>query len=154
MVVKSGMLQSMELQRVGHDWATELNWCIWHPSPVLKQQGNRNLIFVIGGNTVPIIKSVDSLFWNIWSTSLLYVFRLVSTDPFVGFSGSQYHSSIVAWAQNLERNSTVTLSPETEHHGVLEIPFSIQITLLTIFNKPPALVEESQIRQYIDHFQT
>ena len=23
---KSGMLQSMESQRVGHDWATELNW--------------------------------------------------------------------------------------------------------------------------------
>ena len=25
---KSGMLQSMGLQRVGHDWATELNWFI------------------------------------------------------------------------------------------------------------------------------
>ena len=24
---KPGMLQSMGLQRVGHDWATELNWC-------------------------------------------------------------------------------------------------------------------------------
>ena len=26
---KPGMLQSMESQRVGHDWATELNWCSW-----------------------------------------------------------------------------------------------------------------------------
>jgi len=25
---RPGMLQSMESQRVGHDWATELNWCI------------------------------------------------------------------------------------------------------------------------------
>ena len=36
-----GMLQSMGLQRVGHDWVTELNWtyhiantiCGWHVSP-------------------------------------------------------------------------------------------------------------------------
>ena len=27
MAGKPGMLQSMGLQRVGHDWATELNWC-------------------------------------------------------------------------------------------------------------------------------
>ena len=28
---RSGVLQSMGLQRVGHDWVTELNWtCIWH----------------------------------------------------------------------------------------------------------------------------
>ena len=26
---KHGMLQSMGLQRVGHDWATELNWTEW-----------------------------------------------------------------------------------------------------------------------------
>ena len=34
---KPGMLQSMGLQRVGHDWVTELNWALispswgWHP---------------------------------------------------------------------------------------------------------------------------
>ena len=27
--VKPGMLQSMGLQRVRHDWATELNWWVW-----------------------------------------------------------------------------------------------------------------------------
>ena len=27
---KPGMLQSIELQRVGHDWATELNWLLNH----------------------------------------------------------------------------------------------------------------------------
>ena len=26
---KPGVLQSMELQRAGHNWATELNWRIW-----------------------------------------------------------------------------------------------------------------------------
>ena len=26
---RTGMLQSMELQGVGHDWATELNWTDW-----------------------------------------------------------------------------------------------------------------------------
>ena len=25
---RPGVLQSMELQRVGHEWATELNWCV------------------------------------------------------------------------------------------------------------------------------
>ena len=28
---KSGVLQFMGLQRVGHDWATELNWTFLHP---------------------------------------------------------------------------------------------------------------------------
>ena len=27
---KPGVLQSMGSQRVGHDWATELNWCMWY----------------------------------------------------------------------------------------------------------------------------
>ena len=27
---KPGMLQSMGLQRVGHDWVTKLNWCLTH----------------------------------------------------------------------------------------------------------------------------
>ena len=27
---KPGVLQSMEMQRVGHDWATELNWLLNH----------------------------------------------------------------------------------------------------------------------------
>ena len=26
---KPGMLQSMGLQKIGHDWATELNWWLW-----------------------------------------------------------------------------------------------------------------------------
>ena len=26
---RPGVLQFMGLQRVGHDWATELNWCLW-----------------------------------------------------------------------------------------------------------------------------
>ena len=30
---KPGVLQSMGLQRVGHDWVTELNWYIHHASP-------------------------------------------------------------------------------------------------------------------------
>ena len=30
---KPGVLQSMVLQRVGHNWATQLNWCIY-PKPM------------------------------------------------------------------------------------------------------------------------
>ena len=34
---RPGMLQSMGLQRVGHDWATELNWCLlWKTGGSLK----------------------------------------------------------------------------------------------------------------------
>ena len=32
---KPGMLQSMGLQRVGHDWATELNWTEWLNSQMI-----------------------------------------------------------------------------------------------------------------------
>ena len=49
-----GRLQSMGLLRVGHDWATELNWTDgikqrrqWHPTPVLlpgKSHGRRSLV--------------------------------------------------------------------------------------------------------------
>ena len=36
---KPGMLQSVESERVGHDWATELNWLTWYPaSPRLNRQ--------------------------------------------------------------------------------------------------------------------
>ena len=48
-----GGLQSMELQRVGHDWATSLSFCSsfwrrkWHPTPVFlpgESHGQRGLV--------------------------------------------------------------------------------------------------------------
>ena len=41
MQLKSGVLQSKGLQRVGHDWATELNCCRWYHSSGTKQRGTR-----------------------------------------------------------------------------------------------------------------
>ena len=35
-IQKPGVLQSMGLQRVGHDWVTELNWIAWEKSSPLK----------------------------------------------------------------------------------------------------------------------
>ena len=32
---KPGVLQSMESQRVGHDWVNELNWLIWEHYPII-----------------------------------------------------------------------------------------------------------------------
>ena len=32
---KTAVLQSMELQRVIHDWLTQLNWAVWHPHHLL-----------------------------------------------------------------------------------------------------------------------
>ena len=43
---RPGVLRFMGLQRVGHDWATELKW-EWHPTPVLlpgKSHGQRSLV--------------------------------------------------------------------------------------------------------------
>ena len=43
---RPGMLQFMELQRVGHDWATELNWTelmgltVWHSYSTLPLEGD------------------------------------------------------------------------------------------------------------------
>jgi len=37
---RPGVLQLMESQRVGHDWATELNWTCWLNEPRISWQGN------------------------------------------------------------------------------------------------------------------
>ena len=42
---KPGVLQSMESQRVGHDWATELNWDCKEIQPV-HPKGNQSWIFI------------------------------------------------------------------------------------------------------------
>ena len=42
---RPGVLQSMGLQRVGHDWATELNWtilCLWCPKQLLVEGKAQN----------------------------------------------------------------------------------------------------------------
>jgi len=47
---RPGVLRFVGSQRVGHDWATELNWTDrrqWHPTPVLlpgKSHGRRRLV--------------------------------------------------------------------------------------------------------------
>ena len=55
---KPGMLQSMELQTVGHDWVTELNWYIillsnhvivdihW-PAEIISREANRYIYWII-----------------------------------------------------------------------------------------------------------
>ena len=55
---KPGMLQSVESQRVGHDWATELNW--------IKYNNNLILIYSVPQNTNGIMRVHRNNFagWN------------------------------------------------------------------------------------------
>ena len=70
---KPGMLQSMGLQRVGHDWATELNWtypianasCNCHVSPTNQGSPRPQHIFLVSLHpcTVP---SIHKAFRELW----------------------------------------------------------------------------------------
>ena len=44
---KPGMLQFMELQRVGHDWETELNWTSHPLLPPIKYNKSKILLFIL-----------------------------------------------------------------------------------------------------------
>ena len=55
---RPGVLQFMELQRVGHDWATELNWTMWYQVIFLNLLGFIFLIFVS-------LVLLTNLFWRL-----------------------------------------------------------------------------------------
>ena len=72
---RPGMLRFMGSQRVGHDWATELNWTEWYPcslgNPFFYSHKNRNSFLSLGpceafANHTPInIKSFsESHVWE------------------------------------------------------------------------------------------
>ena len=42
---RPGMLQSLESQRVGHDWAPELSWTNLRIAPILRRKQERRLLF-------------------------------------------------------------------------------------------------------------
>ena len=43
---RPGMLQSLESQRVGHDWAPELSWTNLRIAPILRRKQERRLLFL------------------------------------------------------------------------------------------------------------
>ena len=85
---RPGMLQSMGLQRVGHNWATELNWADFNSPSAF-------FLSTIQYNSFPILTSLYVLylecimccffFWE--DTVLLDIFRYLVTEQKV----TQYH---------------------------------------------------------------
>ena len=57
----------MGLQRIGHDWAMELNWRSWHPVPFLHDIFLRSKI-TADGDCSHEIKDACSLEENLWKT--------------------------------------------------------------------------------------
>ena len=58
---KPGMLQSMGLQRVGHDWATELNWFQMAQNGWRESQAERTLFWTPWHHHFPINFNADQL---------------------------------------------------------------------------------------------
>jgi len=53
---RPGVLQSMELQRVGHNWVTELNWTQWF---ALEMNRDHSVIFEIASKYCILDSFVD-----------------------------------------------------------------------------------------------
>ena len=58
---RPGMLQSMGSQRVGHDWATELNWTKLGPQPRGDMYFERYICHTMGCSCLPAFFSSDLL---------------------------------------------------------------------------------------------
>ena len=84
---KPGVLQSMELQRVRHDWATELNWAVYSYH-----------LFLVSSASVrsfPFLSFIVPIF--VWNVSLVFPIFLTRSLVFlILFSSVQFSCSVVS----------------------------------------------------------
>ena len=95
---KPGVLQSMRSQRVGHDWATELNWIHWMSIFIIYFNIGLTGFFKIlfsGQGSIFIVSSYVKYFW-IKSWTLLAIYYTDSGLCYVPLKSTDF---VVSWSQ-------------------------------------------------------
>ena len=101
---KPGMLQSMGLQRVGHDWATEWNWAeFWHQIIWLE-----TILLLLkalrcwANHFYPLSSCFSSLEWEVYACSVTYLCLTLRDSTDNRPPGSSVHgifqARILEWA--------------------------------------------------------
>ena len=121
---RPGMLRFMGSQRVGHDWATEMNWTELiqvihvHPYPINIVSDSLHSVFILGNIETSIINSnqpiIQQLFLELQSlirdhTSPIYIIHIRTHSC---FSGPVTHG-------NKQANKLVSFATPKEQHALL-----------------------------------